>query len=74
MAAPEHFLAAGNQLGEGPLWSSEHGALYWVDIKVCYQRGWEKLDAGEWTEADFDQIYELSQKINSEIFSIRGEN
>jgi len=43
------------------------------EIELCYQNGWEKLDAGEWSEADFDQIYELSQKINSEIFSIRGE-
>ncbi len=43
------------------------------EIELCYQTGWEKLDAGEWTEADFDQIYELSQKISSEIFSMRGE-
>ena len=43
------------------------------EIEGCYQSGWEKMDAGEWTEADFDQIYELSQKISSEIFSMRGE-
>jgi hypothetical protein len=43
------------------------------EIELCYQNGWDKLDAGEWTEVDFDQIYELSQKISSQIFSIRGE-
>lgn len=43
------------------------------EIELCYQNGWNKLDAGEWTEDDFDQIYELSQKISSQIFSIRGE-
>ncbi len=43
------------------------------EIESCYQRGWELLDAGEWTEADFDQVYELSQQISAEIMSIRGE-
>jgi L-arabinonolactonase len=28
----EQVLAAGNQLGESPVWSPEEGALYWVDI------------------------------------------
>ena len=28
----EHFLKLGNQIGEGPLWSSEHQTIYWVDI------------------------------------------
>ena len=28
----EQILAAGNQLGESPVWSPEEGALYWVDI------------------------------------------
>ena len=43
------------------------------EIEDCYQRGWELMDAGEWTEEDFDQVYDLSQKINSEIMSLRGE-
>ncbi len=43
------------------------------EIELCYQNGWEKLDAGEWTEADFNQMFELSQNISSEIYSIRGE-
>jgi len=33
MAAPEHFLAAGNRLGEGPLWHAGERALNWVDIE-----------------------------------------
>jgi sugar lactone lactonase YvrE len=28
----EQLFAAGNQLGESPVWSPEEGALYWVDI------------------------------------------
>ena len=33
MTAPGHFLAAGNRLGEGPLWHAAKEALYWVDIE-----------------------------------------
>jgi sugar lactone lactonase YvrE len=29
----EHILAVKNKLGEGPVWSSEEQALYWVDIE-----------------------------------------
>ena len=29
----ERFLAVSNKLGEGPVWSSEEQALYWVDIE-----------------------------------------
>jgi sugar lactone lactonase YvrE len=28
----EHYLSLGQELGEGPLWSVEEQALYWVDI------------------------------------------
>ena len=28
----EHVIAAGNQLGESPVWRSDEDALYWVDI------------------------------------------
>jgi sugar lactone lactonase YvrE len=28
----EHIIAADNQLGESPVWRSDEGALYWVDI------------------------------------------
>ncbi len=35
----EHLLSVRNHLGEGPLWSSEEAALYWVDIeRGAYQR------------------------------------
>ena len=44
------------------------------EIEAGFQRGWELLDAGEWTEEDFEQVYELSRQISSEILSIRGEN
>ena len=42
------------------------------EIEACFQRGWELLDADEWTEADFDQVYGLSREISSEIMEIRG--
>jgi sugar lactone lactonase YvrE len=32
----EHFLKLGNQIGEGPLWSSENQTIYWVDIPQHY--------------------------------------
>jgi len=35
----ERVLACGNKLGEGPVWSPEQQALYWVDIqRNNYQR------------------------------------
>ncbi len=41
-------------------------------IERCFQRGWEKMDAGEWTQADFNEVYELSQQISAEIMELRG--
>jgi hypothetical protein len=32
MIEVQHFLAARNKLGEGPLWHPGEKALYWVDI------------------------------------------
>lgn len=43
------------------------------EIEFCFQRGWTLLDAGEWTEADFNQIYELNRKISFEIHSLRQD-
>lgn len=43
------------------------------EIEACFQRGWELLDAGEWTAEDYDRVYELSRKISSEIATIRAE-
>jgi hypothetical protein len=31
------------------------------------------MDAGEWTEDDFNEVYELSQQISKEIWVLRGE-
>lgn len=39
MDQAEHVLAVGNELGEGPIWSTEEQALYWVDItQHCFHR------------------------------------
>lgn len=43
------------------------------EIEACFQRGWPLLDAGEWTEADFDEVYELSKQISDEIMILRQE-
>jgi len=43
------------------------------EIEACFQRGWELLDAEQWTESDFDQVYELSRQISSEIMLLRDE-
>lgn len=49
----EHVLGSQNKLGEGPVWSSEEQALYWVDIESnCFCRlypttgKYEVFDAG----------------------------
>jgi hypothetical protein len=41
------------------------------EIESCFQRGWNLLDAGEWTEADFDEVFELSKQISDEIMTLR---
>jgi len=33
MAQAEHFLTAGNKLGEGPVWHPDQETLFWVDIE-----------------------------------------
>ncbi len=43
------------------------------EIEACFMRGWELLDTGEWTDTDFDQVYDLSRQISSEIWTLRGE-
>lgn len=43
------------------------------EIEACFQRGWELLDTGDWTENDFDQVYSLSRKISAEIIELRRE-
>jgi len=43
------------------------------EIEACFQRGWPLLDAGEWTKADFDEVYDLSMQISDEIMLLREE-
>ena len=43
------------------------------EIEGCFQRGWNLLDTGEWTEADFDEVFELSKQISDEIMILRAE-
>ncbi|MGB2964814.1 MAG: hypothetical protein WBB69_12595 [Anaerolineales bacterium] len=43
------------------------------EIEACFQRGWELLDTDEWTEADFDEVYQLSQMISTEIMELRRD-
>jgi hypothetical protein len=44
-----------------------------VEIESCFQRGWELLDSGEWTEADFDEVFVLSKQISEEIMILREQ-
>ena len=43
------------------------------EIEACFQRGWDLLDAGDWEETDFDEVYELSRQISDEIMTLREE-
>jgi len=43
------------------------------EIEACFQRGWILLDAGEWTEGDFDEVFALSKQISDEIMVLREE-
>lgn len=43
------------------------------EIESCFQRGWNLLDAGEWTEADFDEVFDLSKQISNQIMILRAE-
>ena len=44
-----------------------------AEIESQFQRGWRLLDAGEWTEEDFNQVFLLSQEISNEIMALREE-
>ena len=37
MAAVEHILEVRNVIGEGPVWHSQEGFLYWVNFIEQYQ-------------------------------------
>jgi hypothetical protein len=43
------------------------------EIESCFRRGWDLLDAGEWTEADFNEVFDLSKQISDEIMALRTE-
>ena len=43
------------------------------EIEACFRQGWILMDNGEWTETDFDRVYELSQKISQEIMVLREQ-
>lgn len=61
----EHFLAAGNKLGEGPLWHSRERALYWVDIEGgCFYRYFPKTGTRE--------TFQLGQPIGCLAFRASG--
>ena len=43
------------------------------EIEACFQQGWILMDNGEWTEAEFDRVYELSRQISAEIMVLREQ-
>lgn len=43
------------------------------EIEACFQQGWILMDNGEWTEANFDQVYDLSRQISQEIMVLREQ-
>jgi len=43
------------------------------EIEACFQQGWILMDNREWTEADFDRVYELSRQISQEIMVLREQ-
>ena len=43
------------------------------EIEGYFQRGWKLLDSDEWTEADFDEVFDLSKQISAEIMILREE-
>jgi len=65
MAATEHFLAAGNRLGESPLWHAAEEALYWVDIEGenfhRYHTKTDKLDT-----------FQVGQPVGCLAFRVNG--
>ena len=43
------------------------------EIEACFQQGWILMDNGEWTEANFDRVYDLSRQISQEIMVLREQ-
>ncbi|HEX2914708.1 MAG TPA: SMP-30/gluconolactonase/LRE family protein [Chloroflexia bacterium] len=61
----EHFLKAGNTLGEGPVWSVQERALYWVDIlNDCFKRFY--------TETGKFEVIETGVRVGTLAFRASG--
>jgi len=43
------------------------------EIEARFQKGWILMDNGEWTEADFNQVFDLSRQISEEIVVLRKQ-
>ncbi len=43
------------------------------EIEACFRQGYILMDSGEWTEADFDRVYDLSRQISQEIMVLREQ-
>ena len=43
------------------------------EIETCFRQGYLLMDNGEWTEADFDRVYDLSRQISDEIMVLRDQ-
>lgn len=43
------------------------------EIEACFRQGWILMDTGEWTEADFDRVYDLSRQISQEVMVLREQ-
>jgi sugar lactone lactonase YvrE len=61
----EQLLAAGNQLGESPVWSPEEGALYWVDIPKGFIRRYV-------VSSQETSLWQLPASIGSFVFRRDG--
>ena len=43
------------------------------EIEACFREGYILMDNGEWTEADFDRVYDLSRQISQEVMVLREQ-
>jgi len=65
MVDVQHFIAAGNKLGEGPLWNAADETLYWVDIEAdCFHHYSPETDRLE--------TYQVGQPVGCLAFRASG--
>jgi len=43
------------------------------EIEARFQEGWILMDNDEWTEADFNHVFDLSRQISQEIMVLRKQ-